>query len=89
MVCCRTNIDETDLCKGLACYYPTDEQFLLNRVAEAAIDIYAMVVVLSRASRSLANHKPSAQHEKLLCTVWCDEVSAFEGFIRDILHEML
>uniref|UniRef100_A0A8C9U3D3 Very long-chain specific acyl-CoA dehydrogenase, mitochondrial n=1 Tax=Scleropages formosus TaxID=113540 RepID=A0A8C9U3D3_SCLFO len=50
-----------------------DEQFVLKRVADSAIDLYAMVVVLSRASRSLAQGLPSAQHEKLLCETWCIE----------------
>ncbi|XP_069655781.1 very long-chain specific acyl-CoA dehydrogenase, mitochondrial [Haliaeetus albicilla] len=50
-----------------------DEQFVLKRVADSAIDIYAMVVVLSRASRSLAMEQPTAQHERLLCDTWCQE----------------
>jgi len=50
-----------------------DEQFVLKRVADSAIDLYAMVVVLSRASRSLTQGNPSAQHEKMLCETWCIE----------------
>uniref|UniRef100_K7FYA5 Very long-chain specific acyl-CoA dehydrogenase, mitochondrial n=1 Tax=Pelodiscus sinensis TaxID=13735 RepID=K7FYA5_PELSI len=50
-----------------------DEQFVLMRVADAAIDLYTMAVLLSRASRSLAQSHPTAQHEKLLCETWCDE----------------
>ncbi|XP_074991185.1 very long-chain specific acyl-CoA dehydrogenase, mitochondrial [Calonectris borealis] len=50
-----------------------DEQFVLKRVADCAIDIYAMAVVLSRASRSLATEHPTAQHERLLCDTWCQE----------------
>lgn len=50
-----------------------DEQFILKRVADCAIDIYAMVVVLSRASRALSEGHTSAQHEKLLCETWCTE----------------
>ncbi|XP_046876134.1 very long-chain specific acyl-CoA dehydrogenase, mitochondrial-like [Hypomesus transpacificus] len=50
-----------------------DEQFVLKRVADGAIDLYAMVVVLSRASRSLSNGLPTAQHEKMLCDTWCVE----------------
>ncbi|GAB0201195.1 very long-chain specific acyl-CoA dehydrogenase, mitochondrial [Grus japonensis] len=50
-----------------------DEQFALKRVADSAIDIYAMAVVLSRASRSLAMGHPTAQHERLLCDTWCQE----------------
>ncbi|XP_072349335.1 very long-chain specific acyl-CoA dehydrogenase, mitochondrial isoform X2 [Scyliorhinus torazame] len=53
-----------------------DEQFLLKRVADSAIDLYAMVVVLSRASRSLSQRQASAQHEKLLCETWCIEAYA-------------
>ena len=51
-----------------------DEQFLLNRLAAAAIDIYANVVVLSRASRALNLNFPSASHEEKLARVWCNEV---------------
>ncbi|XP_043348425.1 very long-chain specific acyl-CoA dehydrogenase, mitochondrial-like isoform X2 [Dermochelys coriacea] len=53
-----------------------DEQFHLKRVADAAIDIYAMAVVISRASRSLSLGQPTAEHEKLLCQTWSHE--AFE-----------
>ena len=51
-----------------------DEQFLLNRLANAAMDVYGMAVVLSRASRSLKEGHASAEHERLLCTVFCQEV---------------
>ncbi|KAK2863102.1 hypothetical protein Q5P01_002635 [Channa striata] len=59
-----------------------DEQFVLKRVADCAIDIYAMVVVLSRASRSLSQGHTAAQHEKMLCETWCME--AYERVLRDI-----
>ncbi|CAH1405240.1 unnamed protein product [Nezara viridula] len=52
-----------------------EEQFLLNRVANAAIDIYTMSVALSRASRSLQKNLPSAEHEALMAKVWCSEGS--------------
>ncbi|XP_068811026.1 very long-chain specific acyl-CoA dehydrogenase, mitochondrial isoform X3 [Struthio camelus] len=51
----------------------TDKQFHLKRVADAAIDMYAMAVVLSRASRALSLKQASAEHEKLLCRTWCHE----------------
>ncbi|KAM9126710.1 very long-chain specific acyl-CoA dehydrogenase, mitochondrial isoform 2-T4 [Pangshura tecta] len=54
----------------------TEQQFHLKRVADAAIDIYAMAVVISRASRSLSLGQPTAEHEKLLCQTWSHE--AFE-----------
>ncbi|XP_003791220.1 very long-chain specific acyl-CoA dehydrogenase, mitochondrial isoform X1 [Otolemur garnettii] len=53
-----------------------NEQFLLQRLADGAIDLYAMVVVLSRASRSLSEGHPTAQHEKMLCDSWCIEAAA-------------
>lgn len=53
-----------------------NEQFLLHRLADGAIDLYAMVVVLSRASRSLSEGRPEAQHEKMLCDSWCFEAAA-------------
>ncbi|XP_012690872.2 very long-chain specific acyl-CoA dehydrogenase, mitochondrial [Clupea harengus] len=59
-----------------------DEQFVLKRVADCAIDLYAMVVVLSRASRSLEQGHPSAQHEKMLCETWCTE--AHDRILQDI-----
>lgn len=59
-----------------------DEQFVLKRVADCAIDLYAMVVVLSRASRSLSQGHVSAQHEKMLCDTWCME--AHDRVMRDV-----
>ncbi|XP_051925085.1 very long-chain specific acyl-CoA dehydrogenase, mitochondrial [Hippocampus zosterae] len=59
-----------------------DEQFVLMRVADCAIDIYTMIVVLSRASRSLSQSDPTAQHEKVLCETWC--VEAHGRLVRDI-----
>ncbi|KAJ3581038.1 hypothetical protein NHX12_017126 [Muraenolepis orangiensis] len=59
-----------------------DEQFVLKRVADCAIDLYAMGVVLSRASRSLSQGHPSAQHEKMLCETWC--VEAHDRITRDL-----
>ncbi|XP_008854075.1 very long-chain specific acyl-CoA dehydrogenase, mitochondrial [Nannospalax galili] len=53
-----------------------NEQFLLQRLADGAIDLYAMVVVLSRASRSLSEGHPTSQHEKMLCDSWCIEAAA-------------
>jgi very long chain acyl-CoA dehydrogenase len=52
-----------------------DEQFLLNRLADSAIDIYAMTCALSRCSRSLKANLPSADHEKLMTQTWCVEAS--------------
>jgi very long chain acyl-CoA dehydrogenase len=50
------------------------EQILLNRLANASIDIYAMVVVLSRASRALNKNLASAGHESFMTNVICSEV---------------
>lgn len=52
-----------------------DEQFLLNRLAEASIDLYAMVVVLSRSTRSSKLNQPTAELERKMTTVWCNEAS--------------
>lgn len=52
-----------------------DEQFLLIRLAHSAIDVYAMMVVLSRASRALTQALPSAEHEALLAQLICSEAS--------------
>ncbi|XP_022093866.1 very long-chain specific acyl-CoA dehydrogenase, mitochondrial-like [Acanthaster planci] len=50
-------------------------QLELWRLADAAIDIYAMVATLSRASRSLSNKVPSAEHEQTMCKFFCNEAS--------------
>ena len=53
----------------------TEEQFVLNRLANATIDSYAMAVVLSRASRSLYFNHSSGQHELNIAKIFCSEVS--------------
>lgn len=52
-----------------------DEQFMLNRLADCTIDIYTMVAVLSRATRSINTKINSADHERLMAQSWCIEVS--------------
>merc|ERR1719249_194418 len=49
------------------------EQFLLNRLANATIDIYVSSCVLSRCSKSLAEGIESAHHEEMMAKVWCQE----------------
>ncbi|GFO48918.1 very long-chain specific acyl-coa dehydrogenase, mitochondrial [Plakobranchus ocellatus] len=61
-----------------------DEQFILKRLADAAIDIYGMVAVLSRTSRSMSSNYISASHEKLMTEVWCNEAA---HRIKTNLHE--
>ena len=50
-----------------------NQQFLLNRVAECAIDIYVSVCVISRSNRSLELNLHSAHHEEELTKLWCSE----------------
>merc|ERR1719249_269395 len=50
-----------------------NEQFLLTRLANATIDIYAMSCVLSRCSKSLNEGVESAHHEEMMTKVWCEE----------------
>uniref|UniRef100_A0A8C5RRM0 Very long-chain specific acyl-CoA dehydrogenase, mitochondrial n=1 Tax=Laticauda laticaudata TaxID=8630 RepID=A0A8C5RRM0_LATLA len=59
---------------GILAHWQPNKQFHLRRVADAAIDTYAMAVALSRASRTLFLGQPTAQHEKLLCQAWCQQV---------------
>lgn len=54
-----------------------EEQFLLHRLAEAAMDIYAMVVVLSRATRSIQQNAPTAEHEIVITRLACSQVIFF------------
>ncbi len=53
------------------------EQILLNRLANATIDIYTMLVVLSRVTRALNKNISSADIEKNMARVICSEVNEF------------
>jgi len=50
-----------------------NEQFLLYRLANATIDIYASTCMLSRCSKSLSENLESAHQEELMTKVWCSE----------------
>jgi len=50
-----------------------NEQFLLNRLANATIDIYASSCVLARCTKSLNEGIESAHHEEMMTKVWCEE----------------
>ena len=50
-----------------------NEQFLLNRLANATIDLYANSCVLSRCTKSLNDGIDSAHHEEIMAKVWCNE----------------
>ncbi len=52
-----------------------DEQLLVERLADIAIDLYAMVAVVSRATRALEQSRPSAAHEALLASVFCEHAN--------------
>ncbi|XP_075162280.1 acyl-CoA dehydrogenase very long chain [Haematobia irritans] len=47
------------------------EQNVLNRLADAAIDIYSMVVTMSRSTRAINEKLPTADHEIALTKAWC------------------
>ena len=76
---CGENIDMfSRAVEGLLVKYGkniVNEQFLLNRLADATIDIYSMGCVLSRATRSIKLNLPTADHEKLMTEVWCTEAN--------------
>lgn len=52
-----------------------DQQFVLSRLADCAIDIYAMACVLSRCSRSIKLNLDSVEHERLMTQAWCIEAA--------------
>lgn len=52
-----------------------DEQMLVERVADVAIELYAMVATVSRATRALEQDRRSAAHEATLATVFCDQAN--------------
>lgn len=51
-----------------------NEQFILNRLANCAMDIFAGACVLSRASRSLQQQLETANHEKFMAESFVFEV---------------
>ena len=53
-----------------------EQQFILNRITQAAFDIYTMAVVLSRATMSANQNLPTADHEILMAQTWCSEASS-------------
>merc|ERR1719511_202230 len=50
-----------------------NEQFVLNRLANATIDLYANSCVLSRCTKSLNDGIDSAHHEEIMTKLWCHE----------------
>uniref|UniRef100_A0A5S6Q3M2 Very long-chain specific acyl-CoA dehydrogenase, mitochondrial n=1 Tax=Trichuris muris TaxID=70415 RepID=A0A5S6Q3M2_TRIMR len=48
-----------------------DKQYILTPLADAATQIYAMAVVISRAMHSLQLNRPTANYEKNLCQLFC------------------
>ncbi|XP_050585646.1 very long-chain specific acyl-CoA dehydrogenase, mitochondrial [Bombus affinis] len=52
-----------------------EQQFVLNRLAQAAFDIYTMAIVLSRATTSANKKLPSMEHELLMAETWCSVAS--------------
>merc|ERR1719432_564688 len=50
-----------------------NEQFILNRLANATIDIYASSCVLARCTKSLNEGVESVHHEEMMTKIWCEE----------------
>lgn len=55
-----------------------NEQFVLNRLANAAIDIYTSVAVISRATDALNSNSETANTEKLMAETWTYEVFIYK-----------
>jgi acyl-CoA dehydrogenase family member 9 len=52
-----------------------DQQLVLRRLADNAIDLFASTCVLSRASMAAAKRVDSAAHETVLAKLFCDKAS--------------
>ena len=52
-----------------------NQQMLLSRVADVAIDIYGMAVVLSRCGDSISNNSASKDLEKKYVQLFCNEAA--------------
>uniref|UniRef100_T2MFX1 Very long-chain specific acyl-CoA dehydrogenase, mitochondrial n=1 Tax=Hydra vulgaris TaxID=6087 RepID=T2MFX1_HYDVU len=59
-----------------------DQQMVCYRLADAAIDIFGMISVLSRTTKSLNNALPNANHEALLTSIFCSE--AYDRVVRNL-----
>merc|ERR1712136_599779 len=62
-----------------------NEQFILNRLANATIDIYANTCVLSRCTKTLNEGLDSAHQEEIMTKVWCRQSY---GRIMDNLNQL-
>ena len=51
-----------------------EQQNVLSRLSNSVIDLYASVVVLSRASATISQGLPSADHEERLAKLFVNEV---------------
>lgn len=65
-----------------------DQQFFLNRLADSAIEIYCMAVVLSRASRSIMLDLNTSRHESMMAHVVCAEgYEKVKGHLRNLRND--
>jgi len=63
-------------CENLVLKYAKsieDQQILLRRLADCAMELYAMASVTSRAGRAFTKNSSSAAHEVLLANTYCKE----------------
>lgn len=51
-----------------------EQQCVLNKLADAATNIYSMVVTMSRSSRAVEKSLSTAEHELRLTKAWCAQV---------------
>lgn len=65
------------------------EQFVLNRLANPAIDIYIMTVLLSRATNSINKKYKSADYEVNLVKSICSEVRTFFWPLSKLINNFL
>jgi very long chain acyl-CoA dehydrogenase len=50
-----------------------DEQFIVYRIGDIALDIFTMAASLSRCTQSFKNQVPTVVHESNLVRIWCEE----------------
>jgi len=52
-----------------------NEQLVLKRIADSAIDLFGMAATTARATRSLREGTPSAEHEAKLTLAFCQDAN--------------
>ena len=67
-----------------------NNQIIVKRISECAIDLFSMAAVLSRASRSLSQSSITSEHERDIAQTWChDAIRRIRTNVQEVLNPSL